>query len=682
MFETAVEDGIMESPGVDGLHGLLELNELHVALIDVQSVFDQKRWDYDRSFDKNDFVEFMEVLTSRIPGLSKEATSALSDKDNDLYERIAGRIDERSFPYVLAAEAQEETVKHIADSMLSSMMKSDYVEIQSYVDHKWAEFRSSSPVDDNVPEKVRRAKFMQDSFYVLCVQFYIERSFTEKRLRHHFSNGVFVPVIPVASMSDESKKAIATDATSSMSDNMVAQLDEKFWFRWAELTKYVSPTLELFGDYVRGEYFNIMADVVRCAPKVCIPKVSPTDSVGINVAECEDILRRMQYNDGNVVEAGVMELWTKHIETAPSEIRSFLPRSAPEEFWKEKYYVVARNVIGKHGDLPSFGGPSDETASSGSNTGHQLPQQRIIDAPVAGMNALMSGAAFSDVAVSNAIAESPLQYLGSAKILSEPCEGLRWMYEGIILECDDEPRVITARDPSRSPMKRKMSGSSSETVALDMVLADNTGPVNITLWDDAARTMASLLPNVGSQIVYLENLRIANVSKSEWNGAILTSLKVVHSVAAVSLHHRNGTEIRLTSTRSSPFLLPAATYSVPESPVAIRHFMHVRSKLTAPFKATLVGTIMNVGNPELSQGGHMKRTFEIVDAQGAWMKGLAIGKNATSVSLEGGVEVVLYGCNGRPGGPSLDAVVMVAKDSVIVPTGVRGDVVKRTFIEI
>ena len=42
MFETAVEDGIMESPGVDGLHGLLELNELHVALIDVQSVFDKK----------------------------------------------------------------------------------------------------------------------------------------------------------------------------------------------------------------------------------------------------------------------------------------------------------------------------------------------------------------------------------------------------------------------------------------------------------------------------------------------------------------------------------------------------------------------------------------------------------------------------------------------------------------
>ena len=63
----------------------------------------------------------------------------------DLYERIAGRIDERSFPYVLAAEAQEETVKHIADSMLSSMMKSDYVEIQSYLDHKWSEFRSSSP---------------------------------------------------------------------------------------------------------------------------------------------------------------------------------------------------------------------------------------------------------------------------------------------------------------------------------------------------------------------------------------------------------------------------------------------------------------------------------------------------------------------------------------------------------
>ena len=104
--------------------------------------------------------------------------------------------------------------------------------------------------------------------------------------------------------------------------------------------------------------------------------------------------------------------------------------------------------------------------------------------------------------------------------------------------------------------------------------------------------------------------------------------------------------------------------------------------LTAPFKATLIGTVANAGSLDATAMGHAKRTFDLVDDQGAWMKCLAVGRNATSLFLEDGVHVVMYSCNGRPGSTTLTATIMLAQGSVIVPTGTRRIIQKRTFIDI
>ena len=191
--------------------------------------------------------------------------------------------------------------------------------------------------------------------------------------------------------------------------------------------------------------------------------------------------------------------------------------------------------------------------------------------------------------------------------------------------------------------------------------------------------MQVLLPDVGKRIIHIENLRIANIPKNEWNGSILTILKIVHSV--LPSPQREGTSIRLIDSGMSPFLR-TAVYSVPGNNIAIRNFASMRTKLTAPFKASLVGTVTNVGSLDMTQLGLSKRTFEIVDDQGAWMKALVVGKNATSLSLAEGVQVVLYSINGRPGSSSVDATVMVAKDSVIVPTGRRSEAIKRMYIDL
>ena len=97
-------------------------------------------------------------------------------------------------------------------------------------------------------------------------------------------------------------------------------------------------------------------------------------------------------------------------------------------------------------------------------------------------------------------------------------------------------------------------------MALDVFLVDFTGPVKCTLWDDAVHAFLQLV--AGRQLVprqkcyvRLENIRIVEVMKSEWNGTILTKMKVINSIAGLA--NREATIVSLPSVASYPFLTTA-----------------------------------------------------------------------------------------------------------------------------
>ena len=123
-------------------------------------------------------------------------------------------------------------------------------------------------------------------------------------------------------------------------------------------------------------------------------------------------------------------------------------------------------------------------------------------------------------------------------------------------------------------------------------------------------------------------------------------------------------------------------FRVPDTTVAIRHFSSMRTKLIAPFRASFVGVITNVGEVGLTQNGQHKRSFDLVDDQGAWMKCLALGKNAGAKCIKDGTSVVMYGCSARPGNDNVEATLLVTKESVIVPYGPIQHIPKRVFIDI
>ena len=97
-------------------------------------------------------------------------------------------------------------------------------------------------------------------------------------------------------------------------------------------------------------------------------------------------------------------------------------------------------------------------------------------------------------------------------------------------------------------------------MALDVFLVDITGPVKCTLWDDAVHAFLKLVAErqlVPGQKCYvrLENIRIADVMKSDWNGPILTKMKVVNSISGLA--NRDATIVSLPPVVSSLFLTTA-----------------------------------------------------------------------------------------------------------------------------
>ena len=301
-----------------------------------------------------------------------------------------------------------------------------------------------------------------------------------------------------------------------------------------------------------------------------------------------------------------------------------------------------------------------------------------------GMDELLAGGGFrEDVSIA---APEELQYVGSLGVMVDAPAGSKWKYEGRILDRDEEPRVRSKSNINSSPQKRKANSTGEDRVAMDLLLADRTGPVNVTLWDDVALKFVDMMRLKGkgagsSPLVRLVGLRVGDVPKSEWNGPSLTPVRILHSLQ--DLPGQAGTVLDLPFFPESPFML-SATYTCPPSSHCIKSFGTVRSKLSPPFRCCLQGIVADVQEASLSQNGNLKKQFHLVDEMGYWILCCALGRNVNSTSLEEGNEVVCYAVTGRGGLGTNPGMVYLMKDSVIVKTGRQflGGVVQRQEIEL
>ena len=164
----------------------------------------------------------------------------------------------------------------------------------------------------------------------------------------------------------------------------------------------------------------------------------------------------------------------------------------------------------------------------------------------------------------------------------------------------------------------------------------------------------------------LENVRIVDIPKNDYNGHSLTQIKSINSIQAGK--HFEETRMSIVTEPTSPFLMPDMTITT--SPVScISNFLQCRSKLVVPFRATMMGMVADARSLEMSNAGMSKLSFSLVDDMGSWIKCCVIGQYATSTALVDGARVILYFAHGRPSNGSADAIVLLLKDSAIVALG-------------
>ena len=570
IFDSAAVAGEIASPGVAGLQVLLQGHGMRVEDEQLAAAFTLNSWEPSHTFSKDDFIGFMQ--------------HAVQAQNDALVRRIADRVDSHEFPCVQPSDLEEGGAQDVAKAALEFLLKTEQAEVQSYVDQKYAEFRALSPTDESVPEPVRRAKFMYSSFYGLVVDFHLQKSYENKQLRHRFTDGVFVPVIPVASIGDAAKRAAAAAAAAQMKAALMGVLEKRVWAGWDLLTRHVMPSPDLFMKFMTAEYFEVLADVVSAAssptviafvPRVApedvagadvrelerilqgmtgadgaateaavekmwtqytsslsasmkallpnapteafwhenyysvaaqiladramaesgtaharfTPRVLPADAVAANVEECEEIARAMTEADGAAVEVAVEKMWKDYASGFPGSLRSLLPPAPTREFWEEKYYEVAAQIIGSHPSAlaiaPEVRAPSQTPLAKRARVADQvLPSDAVM-----GVDGLLNDAAGAPSFAAGAA--DAVEYIGSIRMHELTRTDGYWNYEGHVIHFDDQPRVTGQADQGKSPKKSPVKGGASVAVktgvAIDVLMLDRTGPAMVTLFDDAAR---------------------------------------------------------------------------------------------------------------------------------------------------------------------------------------------------
>ena len=284
-----------------------------------------------------------------------------------------------------------------------------------------------------------------------------------------------------------------------------------------------------------------------------------------------------------------------------------------------------------------------------------------------------------------------LEFISAARVLEEPSTGQRWKYECYVLTEAPTVRMVRANLQAQGKIAATASdghagvqqgtGENADTPVMDFMTCDKTGVLMCTVWRDDVDKVMQLMSQRSEPttrvMLRFEQVKFDNVKNNKWNGRVLTTMRVLSSVrrssgsqpaaaAACGRSIHDGTQISLIQEPESPYMKTAA-FRAPKYPVAIAQFSNHMNGVTVPFRATLVGTVMELGDIEPTNSGGQKRSFKLVDPTGAWLHCCASDDLTESTGLKHLQKVVVFFGSGRGALGASPAAIWLFKDSFIVP---------------
>ena len=480
-----------------------------------------------------------------------------------------------------------------------------------------------------------------------------------------------------------------------------AELESRLKQEWeAEVEKLSAVVVKSLGKdafqcFHKAEYYDALLVVVALRElkaesileHLRVPLEAGENATSETVVKRRKIAMTLSSPDLATLDDHVKSLWLGERNAAPARVRHLFSETPSPEFWEDKYYSSMEQLFEKR-LLPSvkeisspvqstLGPAAAQSAGRGDITFGTSQSAGGGDITFGMMNAIQQRRNVNESSASDAA----MTFIGSAQMHESGTTGSNYKYEGFLLDYDSTPRSFTPK--GGSPMKRRASDGGDVTV-LDVLLADLTGPVIITLWSSCVDAFLQAIADMGTGVdlsqvvVLLEQVRVSDMVSNDYVGEVLTPMKVLHSTGDTP--QRAGTKITLSTVKTSPFTT-TAIYKSPSPGHCYSQFGTYRLKLVPPFRATLRGTIVDASEEDVTLAGQPKKTFALVDDAGAWLQCVAVGRNALSSCLRNDMEVVAYYVSGKVGQRGSGGSVWLFKDSMLVPIGSKS-IQKRNQLEL
>ena len=191
------------------------------------------------------------------------------------------------------------------------------------------------------------------------------------------------------------------------------------------------------------------------------------------------IKTHMNSERSQALEVYLCEQWAHSLTNLPAEVVAFVSKHPSQQFLEAHYYEYMMKLFGEKSQStdgcqpPSLGAQSVKSA--------------------VGMGGILQKRSF---VAGKEVARSPEKEWNCHDLLHEPTgTGLQWRLTCILLHAGEARNfksggaaaaIGTSSGGPSSPKKSRVDVGEKDRVVMDCVLADNTGPLLATFWDECA----------------------------------------------------------------------------------------------------------------------------------------------------------------------------------------------------
>ena len=352
-----------------GLTGVkIALEGTDVTDKQLEAKYTDEQWEYERTFDWNEFYDLCESLDL----LDEADINTDTEESSAFVDQLHHRIEENNYPIVLQDESNEDPklVKESAELLLQS----EYTAFHSFIEEQFAAYMKAHP-RSKMSIKQQRACFMKEFYYLHHRTFYMQEALQSGVFYHRINSNGLVTLPSVVLQSDTPQK-IKTyqNAVETFSADDVELLNSKLAEKWKDVKSFVErsgmDTDNMFAEFLEHEYFPILVELSdqrrkgfrtvaedaqhknsanTSTGRAQVPSVLPSDSVDdIPIEVKEELLKGKTDAELERVEETVRLAWQNDVEKLPNKMRKRMSADPTPTFMRQEYYKHMLALYGQH----------------------------------------------------------------------------------------------------------------------------------------------------------------------------------------------------------------------------------------------------------------------------------------------------------------------------------------------